>query len=182
MFKDLGAEVLSADELAREVVAPGSPVLEQLVLRFGDRILQPDGALDRAALGNIIFSDAEARRDLNRITHPAIAELSEKRLAPWRSTAVALVVYEAPLLFEAGARSRVDQVLTVRVDPQVQLQRLMARDAIDEKSALQKMSVQMPQEEKQALSDFVIDNSGSPERTREQVRELFNRLLSQVRE
>lgn len=176
LFRDLGAEVLSADELAREVVAPGGAVLRQLVARFGQGILQPDGTLDRPVLGRIIFADAGARAELNRIIHPAIAELSVARLEQLRGRGLALVVYEAPLLFEAGARSRVDRVLCVCVDPEVQLRRLMARDGIDEAAALQKMAAQMPQQEKVALSDFMIDNSGSLEQTRAQVEELFSRL------
>ena len=109
LFRELGAEVISADDLAREVVGPGSPVLERIVKHFGPQVLRPDGGLDRQALAARIFGDSDARGDLNRIIHPAIAQLAQARLgeAAARSS---VVVYEAPLLFEAGAEGRVDEI------------------------------------------------------------------------
>ena len=139
-FRQLGAAVVSADQLAREVVQPGSPVLEELVAHFGPGILAADGSLDRSALGEIIFADSRARTTLNAITHPAIARRAEERLGRLRESGASLVVYEAPLLFEAGARKRVDAVLVVKIDPAVQLQRLMARDGINEEAARKKVA------------------------------------------
>lgn len=175
-FRQLGAAVVSADELARAIVQPGSPVLKQLVAHFGTGILAADGTLDRGALGRKIFADPRARRTVNDITHPAIARLAEKRLAELKKGRAPLVVYEAPLLFEAGARRRVDAVLVVKIDPAVQLQRLMAREKIDAAAARRRVAAQMPQEEKIVRADYVIDNSGDPQQTRAQVRELFARL------
>lgn len=169
MLRDRGAVVISADQLAREAVAPGTPTLGALVKRFGPAILQPDGSLDRARLGDLVFADPAARRDLERLTHPAIAALAEKRLAQLRHSGATLVVYEAPLLFEAGAEGRVDRVLVVKVDPAVQLQRLMDRDGIDEAAARQRVAAQMPQQEKLARADFVIDNSADRATTEVQV-------------
>jgi dephospho-CoA kinase len=174
-FARLGAAVVSADALAREVVLPGSPVLQQLIKRFGTEIIDPDGALDRRALAAVIFSDPEARRDLNRIIHPAIGALAERRLRQF-DAASPLVVYEAPLLFEAGAEGRVDAVLVVRIEPQQQLQRLMTRDGLNETEARNRIEAQMPQVEKLARADYVIDNSGTPEETEAQVMDLFPRL------
>ncbi len=176
LFGELGAAVVNADELARLAVAPGSPALEALVGRFGSGILSEDGSLDRGRLAAIIFSDEAARADLDRITHPAIARLAEERLAALRAAGPVLVVYEAPLLFEAGAESRVDGILVVTATPEVQLQRLMARDALDVDAARSRISAQMPLAEKVARADYVVDNSGSPEQTRTEVKLMFSEL------
>ncbi|WP_305041978.1 dephospho-CoA kinase [Geoalkalibacter sp.] len=176
MFRRLGARVVSADELAREIVKPGSPVLEQLVARFGADILAADGSLDRGALGARIFGDEGSRRALNAITHPAIARLAEERLGPLRGTGAPLVIYEAPLLFEAGAEGRVDKVLVVKIRPDLQLARLMARDGLNEEDARRRIAAQLSQEEKLARADYVIDNSGTPHETEARVRALFAEL------
>lgn len=176
MFRRLGALVVSADELAREIVAPGSPVLEQLVARFGEDILTADGSLDRAVLGARIFADEASRRVLNDITHPAIARLAEERLRQLRQADAPLVIYEAPLLFEAGAERRVDKVLVVRIRPDLQLARLMARDGLAEADARRRVAAQLSQEEKLARADYVIDNSGTSRETEAQVRALFAEL------
>ena len=176
IFGELGAIVVSADDLAREAVAPGSEVLQGLVGRFGDEILAADGALDREKLGEIIFNDAAARADLNRMTHPAIAALSEARLRELRQAGHSLIVYESPLLFEAGAESRVDQVLVVTADPETQQQRLMARDDITRTEAQAKIAAQMPLAEKVARADYVIDNSASPEQTRVEAELMFREM------
>ncbi len=176
LFRRLGAAVISADELAREVVRPGGKVLERLVEHFGRSILADNGTLDRNALGKRIFTDEKQRHVLNALIHPAIASLAEQRLAEARRADHPLIVYEAPLLFEAGAQDRVDAVLVVKVDPQVQLKRLMERDGIDEASAHRKIAAQMPQAEKLARADFVIDNSADREQTRLQAAQLFERL------
>lgn len=176
-FAKLGAALVDADQLARDVVAPGSPTLQQLVERFGAEILLANGQLDRERLGRIIFADAAARQDLNRIMHPAIGRLALERLRQLKKKAgIPLVVYEAPLLFEAGAEGRVDQVLVVKIDPQIQLQRLMQRDGLDELAAQQRIAAQMSQEEKLARADYVIDNSGTVEEALRQVEQLWSKL------
>ncbi len=177
MFRALGAVVVSADELAREVVVPGAAALPKLVERFGESILLGDGTLNRKALAEIIFADPEARVALNAIMHPAIADLAEQRL--WElSRGQGLVVYEAPLLFEAGAEGRVDAVLVVTADEQQQVRRLMARDEIGELAARARIAAQMPLAEKVRRADYVIDNSGTLLQAEAQVRELFGRLQS----
>lgn len=172
-----GALVVDADQLAREVVAPGSPVLEQLVAAFGEDILKADGSLDRQCLGNLVFSVPAARDRLNAIIHPAIAALSVKRLQELRANAP-LIVYEAPLLFEVGAETRVDKVLVVTINPEVQLTRLMKRDGLDQQSAQQRINAQMAQEQKIARADYVIDNSAGKEETMTQVERLWPLLLT----
>jgi len=176
IFRELGAAVLSADELAREVAAPGSPLLARLAERFGAAVLRDDGGLDRPALAAVIFADPQARRDLDGLMHPAIAALAQARLRELAASAP-LVVYEAPLLFEAGAEGRVDAVLVVVADEETQLRRLMARDGFDEGAARARIAAQMPLAEKVRRADYVIDNSRSPEAVEQAVRELFTRLM-----
>ncbi len=176
-FARRGAAVVDADRLAREIVTAGNPVLQQIVAQFGRAILLENGELNRAQLGQIIFADPAAREELNRITHPAIADLAIARLQQLKAKpGIPLVIYEAPLLFEAGAEGRVDRVLVVKVEPQVQLQRLMARDGLDESAAKQRIAAQMSQQEKLARADFIIDNSGTVEQALRQVDELWERL------
>ncbi len=176
IFRQLGAAVVSADELAREVVAPGSPTLARLVARFGAGILLPGGGLDRTALAELVFSDPAARGELNAITHPAIAALAVARLADLRTQNWPLIVYEAPLLYEAGAEGRVDAVLVVTVPADRQLQRLMVRDGLTQSAALERIAAQMPQAEKAARADYLIANDGTPDDLEAAVRALFQRL------
>lgn len=160
-FARKGAAVVDADQLAREVVQPGSPALQQLQAHFGNQILLKNGSLNRELLAQLVFTDAGARQALNRITHPAIAELAVIRLQQLRQQpGLPLVVYEAPLLFEAGAEGRVDRVLVVKIDEKVQLQRLMARDGLDEAVARQRMAAQLPQQEKLAGRSRGVDQCG----------------------
>lgn len=178
MFAELGAVVVSADQLAREAVAPGSPTLRELVSTFGPGILDAAGALDRVALARVVFADPAARQRLNALTHPAIGRLAETRLQELRGQAVPLVIYEAPLLFEAGADQRVDRVLTVTVDPEQQRARLASRDRLSAAELEARIAAQWPQTEKVARADYVIDNSGSLAETRQQVAALHHFLLS----
>lgn len=178
MFAELGAAVVSADQLAREVVATGSTTWQELTAAFGPAILDQAGALDREALARRVFDDPEARARLNAITHPAIARLAEERLQQLRASGVPLVVYEAPLLFEAGAASRVDLVLTVIVDPVVQEQRLMARENRSPAEIRARIEAQWPQAEKVARADFVIDNSGPLAETQRMVAALYRYLAA----
>lgn len=180
IFRQLGATVVSADELAREVVAPGSETLIRLTERFGPGILLPSGELDRAALATRVFTDPQARADLNAITHPAIGALAVARLAELAASGGPLVVYEAPLLYEAGAEGRVDAVLVVTVSEPLQLQRLMARDQLSEAAARERIAAQWPQQEKAARADFVMVNDDTPAVLEAKVRALFARLQAQV--
>jgi len=176
IFKEFGVPVVSADDLARAVVEPGRPTLQALRQRFGEAIITTHGELDRARLAEIIFADHAARRDLNQIIHPAIAALAELTLQQLKNAGKRLIVYEAPLLFEAGAENRVDAVLMVSIDPELQRRRLARRDGIDNAAVTARIAAQMPQEEKVARADYVIDNSGSRAKTRAQVSALYHQL------
>lgn len=168
-LEELGAAVIDADQLARDVVAPGSPTLAKVVELFGSAVLALDGSLDRQALRGLVFSDQVKLKQLEALLHPAIKAVSEQRLADARARGVAVAVYMAPLLIEAQATGRVDEVWVVTLRPEVQLERLMARDRCSREQAGQIIAAQMPLAEKEGYGVVVIDNSGSLERTREQV-------------
>jgi len=173
-----GAVVVDADQLARDVVEVGTKTLQTLIDEFGGEILQPNGSLDRARLGQMVFADIKVRATLNRIIHPEIARRSVELLQDLRKrTDIPLVVYEAPLLYEVGAESRVDKVLVVSVDPIEQLKRLMIRDGLSEAAARQRLEAQMAQGEKVKRADYVIDNSGPIETIREQIDLLWSRIV-----
>ena len=176
IFRELGAAVVSADLLAREIVRPGSVALAEIAAYFGDWVLDETGNLDRRGMAELIFADARARADLNRITHPAIARLATREFRKHQKAGARLIVYDAPLLFEAKAEKQVDKVVVVTVHRAQQVARLMSRDGIGRPQALARLEAQMPQNEKAARADYLIDNSGSVEETRRQVRELLTLL------
>lgn len=169
-LEELGAVVIDADQLSRDVVAPGSSTLAKLVELFGPAVLAPDGTLDRQAMRGLVFGDQAKLKQLEALLHPAIKLLSEQRLADARASGAQVAVYMAPLLIEAGATDRVDEIWVVTLRPEVQLERLMARDRCSGEQAGQIIASQMPQVEKEGYGVVVIDNSGSLEKTREQVR------------
>lgn len=169
-LEELGAAVIDADQLSRDVVAPGSPALAKIVELFGSAVLAPDGSIDRQAVRGLVFGDPLKRKQLEAIMHPAIKVVSEQRLAAARAHGAAVAVYMAPLLIEAQATDRVDEVWVVTLRPEVQLERLMARDRCSREQAGQIIAAQMPLAEKEGYGVVVIDNSGSLEKTRDQVR------------
>ncbi|MBQ7249588.1 MAG: dephospho-CoA kinase [Deltaproteobacteria bacterium] len=175
MLADRGAVVVDADQLAREAVAPGTSGLKQLVARFGTDILLADGALDRSKLREIIFHDDAARAEVNAITPAAIRKLAEQRLAHLRQKA-SLVVYESPLLFEAGAEGRVDRVLAVVAPEGERLKRLLARPGMTPELAAAMTAAQLPQEEKAARANYVLDTGGTLEEVAAKVGRLWEVL------
>lgn len=155
LFQTLGAGLIDTDHIARDIVSPGSPVLAQVVARFGPAILTPAGALDRAVLRDRIFRDAQARADLEAIMHPAIftevARLSQRRPEPYLLVAV-------PLLAETGTAKDYDRVLVVDCPPEMQRLRLMQRDGTDAQAVERMLAAQAPREARLALADDVILN------------------------
>ncbi|MGH7686689.1 MAG: dephospho-CoA kinase [Candidatus Dormibacteria bacterium] len=162
----LGATVIDADALAREVVVPGQPGLTAIIERFGPDVLLQDGSLDRAHLGSIVFADEGARRDLERITHPRVRELMMRRIGEAIAADAELIVSEVPLLFETRSVDMYEGVLLVYAPSEVQLTRLMARDGVDEDSARQRLAAQIPIDEKRDRATWVIDNTGTIDETR----------------
>ncbi|MFN3336602.1 MAG: dephospho-CoA kinase [Thermomicrobium sp.] len=175
----LGAETIDADQVAREVMAPGSPVLAAITETFGHDVLRPDGSLDRRTLGAIVFRDPEALRRLEAITHPVIVAEIRRRVAESNRP---VVVIDAIKLFESSLARDCDEVWVVTCRPDQQLVRLMARDALSKEEALARIQAQPPQEEKIARADHIIDNSGSIEATRQQVQALWREVLAKIGE
>ena len=175
MFANLGAEVIDADHLAREVVEPGQPALEEIATAFGRDMLMPDGRLDRGKLARIIFADPVARARLNAITHPRIQERMATEMA-LRGSRPGLLIVDIPLLYENDRSDTVESVIVVWVDAKTQLRRLTERDGLTPDEARQRIAAQMPLDEKRARADLVVDNSGSRENTRRQVEVIYRRF------
>ena len=173
-----GAAIVDADLVARQVVEPGQPALADLVARFGSQILGPDGKLERKVLGEKVFADAAARADLNRITHPRIAAASQAEIARHVQAGAPVVFYEAALLVENKAHEWLDAVIVVAAPPDVQLQRLMARDGIDEAAARARLTSQLPLEEKLKVATWVIDNAGDRAALAQQIDALWKDLVA----
>lgn len=176
MLASWGAVVVDADKLAREAVEPGGRAYQSIVERFGGEVVADDGSLDRKALGRLVFADIDARRDLERIVHPAIAELATRRFEKERRLGTSLLFYVVPLLFETGMEARFDEIWLVFVDAETQLARLMKRDGIGRAEALRKIGSQWPLHEKLGRSHVVIDNSGDPRATEKRARQEWERL------
>ena len=176
-FMDLGVPVIDADVAAREVVAPGKPGLQQVIDRFGSRVVAENGELDRRALREIIFSDPDARHDLEAILHPLIRAEMDRRAA----VAVGpYIVMAIPLLIEGGSRDRVDRILVVDVDEAVQLQRVMARDHCSAEQAQAILASQAPRTARLAAADDVLPNGGTVTELRQAVDALHQQYLRQA--
>jgi dephospho-CoA kinase len=173
MFAQLGAVVIDADQLAREVVEPGQPALQEIATTFGPNVIMPDGRLDRPKLAEIIFADPAERAKLDAITHPPIRARMDEEVKARRSGQGVLIV-DIPLLYENNRISLVERVVVVWVDPQTQLRRIRQRDGLSDEAARQRIAAQMPLEAKRARADHVIDNSGSREDTRRQVEAIYH--------
>jgi dephospho-CoA kinase len=172
-----GAIVIDADVLARGVVEPGTSALAAIIDRFGADVLS-DGRLDRARLAEIVFADPLARRDLERIVHPAVrARAAELERA---AGAAAVVVHVIPLLVETGQQEDFDLVVTVDVDHETQIQRLMTRNGFTRAEAESRVAAQASREDRRIAADVVLDNTGSLTQLREQVDALWAELSSAV--
>ncbi len=176
MLAARGARVVDADQIARDVVAPGTHGLASVVDAFGPDVLDGE-ALDRAALGQRVFGDDEARARLEGILHPLIAEESMRRLAEAATSGAPLVVYDAALLVESGRASQFRPLVVVTAPTEVQVARICARDGLDEVAARARIDAQMPVAEKAALADHVVDNGGDLAATAAQVAKLWEALL-----
>ncbi len=169
-----GALVIDADVLAREVVEPGTPGLAAVVERFGPSVLRPDGSMDRAAMGRLVFADAAARRDLEAIIHPAVRARAAGLTAAAPDDAI--VVQMIPLLVETGQADAFDLVVVVDCDPAVQLLRIMDRDGLSRAEAATRLEAQASRDERLEAADLVIDNSGSLTDLDEQVDAVWTQL------
>jgi dephospho-CoA kinase len=176
VLRELGAPVIDADELARQVVAPGSPALAEIRDRFGDEIVRQDGTLDRKRLAQKVFADPVARRALNAITHPHIAEGSKRRIDELSAKGEPLVIYEAALIVENQLHLWMDGLIVVSVPEELQLARLLAREGLAEREGRARIAAQATPSERAAVATYMIDNSGSLAETRLQVERLWREL------
>ncbi len=186
LFAALGALVIDADAIVHELQATGMPMVRELGDAFGADLVRADGSLDRARLGAIVFADADARRQLGEIVHPAVGREMANRLERARAAGAPLIVLDNPLLFEGRARRAKaggaatndpgGESILVYASPETQIARQVARDGVTAEFARQRIAAQMPIDEKRALATWLIDNSGALADTEQQVRELHARL------
>ena len=182
IFRQLGCVIIDADVLAREVVEPGEPALARIAEEFGGEVLRPDGALDRKALGAVVFGDADRRRRLEAITHPEIRARLEGRLAELAARGFqGIVVFDGPVMIESGNYRNMDRLVVVVTDEETQAARLVAREGMPRDEAARRIASQMPVAEKAKLADYVIDNRGDRASTEAQAREVHSALLGDLR-
>ncbi len=176
MLADLGAVIIDADVLAREVVQHGTPGLDAVVAEFGDGVLAPDGQLDRPAMGRLVFNDASARARLEAIVHPLV----HQRVVELEGQAPddAVVVHDIPLLAEGGRAGSFEAVIVVDAPPEVQLHRMLEERGWTEEDARSRIAAQATREDRLAIATHVIENTGTREDLRTQVAEVFADVVS----
>ena len=178
-LKRLGAYLIDADEIAREVVKTGLPAYNEIVKEFGEKILNPDKTINRKVLGNIVFSNTELRRRLERITHPKIRKKIDKYIKEIKGrNPDAIIVVDAALLIEAGLYKKMEKVIVVYADEKTQIERLMERDGFTMDAAKNRLSAQMPLTEKRRYADFVIENveGKDKEEIKKEVKRIFETI------
>ena len=177
MFKQLGAYLIDADELAHKAVEPGHPVLNRIVEAFGPEILNPDRTLNRAQLGRVVFDHPEKRELLNSIVHPYVfmeEERQQKEIA--HKDPKAIVLFDAALLIETGSYQLMDKVILVTIDRRKQISRIMRRDGLSREEAVKRIGAQMPQAKKKNKADYLIDGGQPPKAVEEEVRRIYEEL------
>ena len=182
IFRKAGAAVVDADHIARRVVAPGLPAWKSIKAEFGNQVIKPDGTLNRPLLGELVFKDETLRRRLEGIVHPQVSVQMNREVGRIiNASPEALVIKDIPLLFETGMTDGLSEIIVVYVPMDVQLKRLMQRDAIDAEAARARIMAQMPIEEKRRLGTVVIDNSGKKSQTKAQVLRIYKKLAESAR-
>jgi dephospho-CoA kinase len=176
ILRRLGAAIVNADVLAREVVEPGQEAWQEIVDTFGVEVLQADQNLDRQKLRKIIFDNPAARKKLEAIIHPKVRALAEKRIQEYATAGYEVVVYEVPLLFEGNIHHWLRPVILVACDPAIQIKRLGQRDQVKEADAQKHIAAQMSLAEKRKLADYTIENDGTLEDLERQVREVLEKI------
>ncbi|HEX5473246.1 MAG TPA: dephospho-CoA kinase [Vicinamibacterales bacterium] len=177
-FAELGAPVIDADRLAREAVEPGTPGLAAVSAQFGSGVLAPDGSLDRAALGRLVFADAHARAALEAIIHPDVY----RRIREWianQPSGVRLAIADIPLVFETGHNHDFDRVVVAACERAEQVRRVIARDGLGDEEARARIAAQWPIEEKVKRASYAIWTDRGNAETDAQVRELYAVLLAE---
>lgn len=176
ILQSLGAAIVNADDLAREVVEPGHEAWKEIVASFGTDILQSDQTLDRQKLRTLIFNQPEARKRLESIIHPRVRALAEERIRQYAAAGYPVVIYEVPLLFEGNLQEWLRPVILVACDVETQTARLQKRDHLTAAEAEKHIAAQMSLKDKRRLADYVIENSGSLEDLERQTRQILEEL------
>jgi dephospho-CoA kinase len=180
MFAELGAEVLDADQVARDAVAVGTPAWQELRRLYGEDYFNPDGSLNRSRLAQLVFTDREARRRLDGLIHPRVEAELKARVVELESRGAALVLVEVPLLFETGREAAFDRVIVVAAPEADQIRRLRARDHRGEAEIRGILKAQGGLADKVARADYVVDNGGSRRQTEQQVKNIWGDLKNQL--
>ncbi|MBI3596247.1 MAG: dephospho-CoA kinase [Nitrospirae bacterium] len=177
MFKQLGAYLIDADELAHQAVEPGQPALKRIVESFGPEILNPDRTLNRAELGRVVFDHPEKRELLNSLVHPYVfMEEERRRKEIAQKDPKAIVMFDAALLIETGSYQLMDKVILVTIDRRKQISRIMRRDGLSREEAVKRIGTQMPQAKKKSKADYIIDGGQSLKAVEDQVRRIYEEL------
>lgn len=178
MFENKGAVVFDTDSIAKDVVSVNEPAWQEIVANFGEEILLEDRNIDRKKLGNIVFKDTVSRDKLNSIVHPRVIEklINETDRLKENNSSTEVIVYDVPLLVESGMYNMVDAVVLVFTSPDVQKERLKKRDGLSDEEIEDRISAQLPLEEKKRYADYTIDNGGSIKETSRQVDEFWSIL------
>lgn len=176
ILQSLGAAIVNADDLAREVVEPGHEAWKEIVASFGAEILQSDQTLDRQKLRTLIFNQPEARKRLESIIHPRVRALAEERIRQYAAAGYPVVIYEVPLLFEGNLQEWLRPVILVACDVETQTARLQKRDHLTAAEAEKHIAAQMSLKDKRRLADYVIENNGSLEDLERQTRQILEEL------
>lgn len=177
VFRKLGAYIIDADEVAHQIIEPGQPAWRDVINHFGDSILNSDSTINREKLGNIVFGNPELLADLNKITHPRVAERFKDLLQSIKTNNPdAIVIFEVPLLYETHLERLCELVIVVWVDRETQITRLMARDNISREAAIKRIESQMDLDEKAKRADYVIDNRKTIEETVKIATKYYNEI------
>lgn len=181
MFKDLGAKIVDADKLGHKVILPQETAWKRIIKIFGKDILQKDQTINREKLGKIVFANQNLLKKLNKITHPEIIKLIKKEISLAKDNSKEekkILIIDAALIYETKIDRLMDKIIVVYLDEEEQLKRLIKRNNLSKKEALQKIKSQIPLKEKIEIADYVIDNSNSLDKTREQVKKIWENFIS----
>jgi dephospho-CoA kinase len=177
VLRELGCAVIDADIVAHEAIEPGQAAYQDIVAEFGPTVLNEDGTINRAALGALVFADADKRARLNALVHPRVFAAQAAWLAEVAARDPhAVAVVDAALMVETGSYKRFDKLVVVHCEPQLQLERLMARNNLGREQAEARINAQLPAAEKLKVADYVINTSLGFEDTRRQVEALYSQL------
>lgn len=169
MLKEHGFPIVDADRIAREIVEPGQPALQELAAEFGDDILNADGALDRSLLASRAFVDEEATRTLNEITHPRIKERTQELFDAARENGAEAVIYDMPLLIDKDLHKDMDATIVVHTDEHLRIERLTTKRGLDSDDVRRRINAQIDDETRKAAADILIDNNGGEDELRPQI-------------